>query len=66
MGDSELPKAAISKLMMESNNLAILIDPPFGARIEPLANTIQILNRWYKSVDGNSENNIQGNLIDGY
>lgn len=37
---------------LKCKRLVILMDPPFGGRIEPLANTLEALNKSYEEVNG--------------
>lgn len=44
---------------LKSKKLLVLMDPPFGGRVEPLANTLETLNKTYEEVNGTKNNGKQ-------
>jgi hypothetical protein len=45
------------------NNLAVVMDPPFGGKVEIIANTLQKIDKEYKRLNGVTSSEISSNFF---
>jgi len=51
----EEKKEVLSKFISKKGKMVVLLDPPFGGRVEPLARTLQEIEKEYSTKTNRSE-----------
>lgn len=65
LGDNADVAHRVFRNFLTDGNVAVVSDPPFGARVEPLANTFKYITQLHRELSS-SVNPVTGNTLHQY